>query len=61
MNAPKNKVELRQLTEDEGGGWLVTFPDLPGCTTTGDTEDEAVSWGGPPPISERCCAAWPAR
>ena len=31
MNAPKNKVELRPLTEDEGGGWLASFPDLRGC------------------------------
>lgn len=29
MSSPKNKVELRQLTIDEGGGWLATFPDLP--------------------------------
>lgn len=42
MNAPKNRVELRSLTEEEGGGWLVTFPDLPGCMSDGETPEEAL-------------------
>ena len=42
MNAPEHKVELRQLTKDEGGGWLVTFPDLPGCMSDGETPEEAL-------------------
>jgi antitoxin HicB len=42
MNAPKNRIELRPLTEEEGGGWLATFPDLPGCTADGETPEEAV-------------------
>lgn len=42
MNAPKNKVELRPLTEDEGGGWLASFPDLPGCMSDGETPEEAL-------------------
>ena len=42
MNAPKNKVELRPLTIDEGGGWLASFPDLPGCMSDGESPEEAL-------------------
>jgi len=42
MNAPKNRVELRPLTEEEGGGWLASFPDLPGCMSDGETPEEAL-------------------
>ena len=34
--------ELRPLTEDEGGGWLIAYPDLPGCMSDGDTPEEAL-------------------
>lgn len=37
--------QLQQLTEAEGGGWLVTFPDLPGCMSDGETPAEAVANG----------------
>ena len=42
MNAPRNKVVLRPLTEEEGGGWLASFPDLPGCMSDGETPEEAL-------------------
>ena len=42
MNAPKNKIELRPLAEEEGGGWLAAFPDLPGCMSDGETPEEAL-------------------
>ena len=42
MTAPKNRIELRQLTQEEGGGWLATFPDLPGCMSDGETPEEAL-------------------
>jgi antitoxin HicB len=32
---------VRHLTADEGGGYLISFPDLPGCTSDGDTMTEA--------------------
>jgi antitoxin HicB len=35
-------VELRPLTVDEGGGWLASFPDLPGCMSDGETPEEAL-------------------
>ncbi|MGB5732913.1 MAG: type II toxin-antitoxin system HicB family antitoxin [Thiohalocapsa sp.] len=34
--------ELRPLSEDEGGGWLIAYPDLPGCMSDGDTPEEAL-------------------
>jgi antitoxin HicB len=42
MSAPQNRVELRQLTQEEGGGWLATFPDMPGCMSDGETPEEAL-------------------
>lgn len=33
------------LAAEEGGGFLITFPDLPGCMSDGETEAEAVTNG----------------
>ena len=33
---------VRPLSEDEGGGYLVEFPDLPGCMSDGETIEEAI-------------------
>lgn len=33
---------IRSLTEDEGGCYLIEFPDLPGCVSDGDTVEEAI-------------------
>src|SRR5258706_10896122 len=33
------------LSEDEDGGFLITFPDLPGCMSDGESEAEAVMNG----------------
>ncbi len=30
------------LGKEDGGGYLITFPDLPGCMSDGDTLEEAV-------------------
>ncbi|MBD5446200.1 MAG: type II toxin-antitoxin system HicB family antitoxin [Treponema sp.] len=35
------KVVYPALFHEDDGGWWVEFPDLPGCTTQGDTELEA--------------------
>jgi len=37
--------EVRPLTGDEGGGWLITFPDLPGCMSDGESPEEAIENG----------------
>ena len=33
---------IEPLSVDDGGGFLITFPDLPGCMSDGETEEEAV-------------------
>ena len=33
------------LSEDDGGGFLITFPDLPGCMSDGETGAEAIENG----------------
>lgn len=37
--------EIRPLSEDEGGGYAVTFPDLPGCRSDGETPEQALANG----------------
>ena len=46
--------ELRPLAKEEGGGWLITFPDLPGCMSDGETPEEAIVNG------KDAVAAWVA-
>lgn len=36
-------ITIRPLTKEEGGGYLVEFPDLPGCIADGETVEEALS------------------
>lgn len=36
---------VRPLTEEEGGGYLIEFPDLPGCMSDGATVEEAITNG----------------
>lgn len=36
-------INIHPIPEDEGGGYLITFPDLPGCIADGKTIDEAVT------------------
>jgi antitoxin HicB len=33
------------LTWEEGGGYLVEFPDIPGCMSDGETIEEAIANG----------------
>ena len=35
-------LHLRPLSDDEGGGWQATVPDLPGCMSDGETPEEAA-------------------
>lgn len=42
---PNYPFEMRPLTADEGGGWLITFPDLPGCMSDGETPAAAIANG----------------
>ena len=33
------------LSAEDGGGYLITFPDLPGCMSDGATPEEAIANG----------------
>ena len=37
------RFEIRPLSKEEGGGFLVSFPDLPGCISDGETYEEAIA------------------
>ncbi|HUI55643.1 MAG TPA: type II toxin-antitoxin system HicB family antitoxin [Bryobacteraceae bacterium] len=36
---------IRPLTAEEGGGYLIEFPDIPGCISDGETPEEAIANG----------------
>lgn len=36
-------VLISPLSTEEGGGFLATVPDLPGCMSDGETPEEAVT------------------
>lgn len=36
-------ITLSPIPEDEGGGYMVTIPDLPGCLADGETVEEAIA------------------
>lgn len=36
---------LSRLPKEDGGGFLITFPDLPGCMSDGETEEESLENG----------------
>ena len=35
-------VHIWPIPADEGGGYMISFPDLPGCIADGNTIDEAI-------------------
>jgi antitoxin HicB len=45
MNVLNYPFEVRPLSENEGGGFLISFPDLPGCISDGETPEEAIKNG----------------
>ena len=42
MNQPSHLFQVRPLSDEDGGGYLATFPDLPGCMADAETIEEAV-------------------
>ena len=42
FHACQHRFEMRPLTEVEGGGYLVEFPDFPGCMADGATPEDAL-------------------
>jgi len=39
------RFEVRPLDEAEGGGYLIEFPEFPGCIADGETPGEAMKEG----------------
>jgi len=42
MKPLKFKIEIAPLSASDGGGFLATVPDLPGCMSDGETPMEAA-------------------
>lgn len=45
MRTPEYPFTIRELTSEEGGGFFIEFPDLPGCISDGQTIEEAITNG----------------
>ena len=45
MTPIEYRFTMRPLTSGEGGGYLIEFPDLPGCMSDGETIEQAVANG----------------
>jgi predicted RNase H-like HicB family nuclease len=43
MNGLEYPVLISPLSAEDGGGFLATVPDLPGCMSDGETPEEAVT------------------
>ena len=42
MSTQDYEIRIRPLTDQEGGGYLATVPELPGCKSDGETPQEAL-------------------
>lgn len=45
MGGKVPRFEIRPLSDEEGGGYLIEFPDYPGCMADGETPQEAIDNG----------------
>ena len=45
MSEIEYRFTIRPMTAEEGGGYLIEFPDLPGCMSDGETIEEAIANG----------------
>ena len=43
MTELRYPILIEPLPEEEGGGFLATVPDLPGCMSDGETPEEALA------------------
>ena len=41
-NIDKYPFTIRPLSVEDGGGFLIEYPDLPGCHSDGDTPEQAI-------------------
>ena len=37
--------QIRRLSKEDGGGFLIEYPDVPGCMSDGETAEEAIKNG----------------
>lgn len=44
-NLDRYQFTVRPLSKEEGGGYLVEYPDIPGCMSDGGTIQEAIANG----------------
>jgi antitoxin HicB len=42
MSRRDYEIHIRPLSAEEGGGYLATAPELPGCKSDGETQQEAL-------------------
>lgn len=42
MSAQDYEIHIRPLSEEDGGGYLATVPELLGCMSDGETPQEAL-------------------
>lgn len=45
-NTHEYRIAVRPLSEQEGGGYLVEYPEIPGCMSDGESIEEALANGG---------------
>ncbi|RKU20037.1 hypothetical protein C6500_09570 [Candidatus Poribacteria bacterium] len=45
MSKLQYPFNITELPDEEGGGYLIEFPDLPGCISDGETIEEAIANG----------------
>src|SRR5665213_178819 len=44
-NTDNYRITIRPLSKEEGGGYLVEYPEIPGCMSDGETIEKAVANG----------------
>ena len=37
--------KIERLSPEDGGGYYITYPDLPGCSSDGETIEEVIQMG----------------
>jgi len=42
LKADAYRFTVRPLSKEEGGGYLVEYPEIPGCMSDGETVEEAI-------------------
>jgi antitoxin HicB len=45
IDADEYRFTVRPLSNHEGGGYLVEYPEIPGCMSDGETIEEAIANG----------------